>query len=90
MAAVLADLGVGRVPFVAGFGIEPVDPPAAPPDLGELEDSETWRFIVLGAVAAAMAVVAPRGLYGQIQKWRPLQFFPVRRRLVGPGVDGRR
>lgn len=54
----------------------------------QFADAEAWRFIVLGSVAAVMAIVAPKGLYGLLQTWRPLQFFPVRRRLVGPGVDG--
>jgi branched-chain amino acid transport system permease protein len=55
----------------------------------QLADAETWRFIVLGVVAAVMAIAAPKGVYGLVQRWRPLQFFPVRRRLLGPGVgDG--
>jgi len=29
-----------------------------------------------------MAVLAPKGLYGLLQRWRPVQFFPVRRRLA--------
>ncbi len=48
----------------------------------QLADAENWRFIILGAIAAAMAILAPKGLYGLLQQWRPLQFFPVRRRLV--------
>jgi branched-chain amino acid transport system permease protein len=48
----------------------------------QLAEADTWRFIILGTVAAAMAVVAPKGIYGLIQRWRPVQFFPVRRRLV--------
>lgn len=55
----------------------------------QLADAETWRFIILGTIAAAMAIVAPRGIYGLIQRWRPLQFFPVRRRVIGPGVAER-
>lgn len=51
--------------------------------------AETWRFIILGLVAAAMAIAAPRGIYGLIQRWRPVQFFPVRRRVIGPGVGER-
>ncbi len=51
-----------------------------------LEDADEWRFIILGLIAAAMAILAPRGVYGQIQKRWPVQFFPVRRRLVGPGL----
>lgn len=53
----------------------------------QLADAEGWRFIILGGLAAAFAIVAPTGVYGLIQRWRPLQFFPVRRRLLGPGVD---
>lgn len=52
----------------------------------QLGDADTWRFIILGAVAAVMAILAPKGIYGLVQRWRPLQFFPVRRRLLGPGV----
>lgn len=48
----------------------------------QLADAENWRFIILGAIAAVMAMTAPKGLYGLLQRWRPLQFFPVRRRLV--------
>lgn len=54
----------------------------------QFADADAWRFIILGAVAAIMAILAPKGLYGLLQKWRAWQFFPVRRRLVGPGVDG--
>jgi branched-chain amino acid transport system permease protein len=44
-------------------------------------DSGEWYLIVLGAIAVAMAVLAPKGIYGLLQRVRPLQFFPVRRRL---------
>jgi hypothetical protein len=40
-------------------------------------------------VAAVMAILAPRGIYGLVHRWRPVQFFPVRRRLVGRGVGER-
>jgi branched-chain amino acid transport system permease protein len=53
----------------------------------QLTDAETWRFIILGLIAAAMAVLAPKGLYGLLQRWRPVQFFPVRRRLVRTRED---
>lgn len=45
------------------------------------EDSNTWRFIILGLFAVAMAVVSRRGIDGLIQRWRPFEVFPVRRRL---------
>jgi hypothetical protein len=41
-----------------------------------------WGFLVGGARAAGSPTPAPGGLYGLLQRWRPLQFFPVRRRLV--------
>ena len=44
----------------------------------QFEAQDTWRFIILGAVAVAMAVMAPKGLHGLLQRWRPVQFFPVR------------
>lgn len=53
-----------------------------------LEDAEEWRFIILGLIAAGMAILAPRGVYGLLQKRWAVQFFPVRRKLVGPGVGG--
>jgi branched-chain amino acid transport system permease protein len=49
----------------------------------QLQEAENWRFIIMGAIAAVMAIVAPRGVWGLLQRWRPVQFFPVRRRLVG-------
>jgi branched-chain amino acid transport system permease protein len=45
------------------------------------EDSDTWRFIILGTVAAVMAVVARGGINGLLQKIRPFELFPVQRRL---------
>jgi hypothetical protein len=48
----------------------------------QLQDQDTWRFISLGVAAVGMAIVAPKGISGLIQKWRPLQFFAVRRHLV--------
>ena len=50
------------------------------------EDQDTWRFIILGTTAAIFAIYAPKGIYGWIQRWWPVQFFPVRRKLRGPGV----
>jgi len=47
-----------------------------------LQDADSWRFIILGSIAAVMAIVAPKGLDGLLQRWRPVQLFPVRRRLV--------
>lgn len=48
----------------------------------QFADAENWRFIILGGIAAGMAIFAPKGISGLIEQWRPVQFFPVRRRLV--------
>ncbi len=53
----------------------------------QFADSEEWRFILLGLLAAVMAVVAPTGVRGLLQKIRTTHFFPVQRRLVGPGTE---
>ena len=54
----------------------------------QLADQGVWYLVVLGAVAMAMAIVAPRGIYGQLQRFHPLQLFPVRRRLGPAGRSG--
>jgi branched-chain amino acid transport system permease protein len=45
------------------------------------EDSDTWRFIILGSVAVVMAAVARSGVDGLLQRIHPFEIFPVRRRL---------
>lgn len=47
----------------------------------QLADQGVWYLIVLGGVAMAMAILAPKGIYGLLQRIRPLRFFPVRRVL---------
>lgn len=51
----------------------------------QLGESDTWRLIILGGLAAVMAIVAPNGINGLIQKRRSVHFFPVRRHLVTDG-----
>jgi branched-chain amino acid transport system permease protein len=46
-----------------------------------LEDSDTWRFIILGTVAGFMALVARGGIDGLLQRIHPFEVFPIRRRL---------
>jgi branched-chain amino acid transport system permease protein len=46
-----------------------------------LEDADTSRFIVLGATAVLVAVVSRRGVDGLLQKWKPFEIFPIRRRV---------
>lgn len=45
------------------------------------ENQDTWRFIILGSFAAIMAVAAPKGIWGLLQRWRPFDVFPTARRL---------
>jgi len=51
----------------------------------QLSDQGVWYLVVLGGVAVVMAVAAPKGIYGLLQRLRPLQFFPVRRHLQEVG-----
>jgi branched-chain amino acid transport system permease protein len=50
------------------------------------EDADTWRFIILGTVAAVMAVLARGGINGLLQRIRPFELFPVQRRLQVRGT----
>lgn len=47
----------------------------------QLKQQNTWRFIVLGALAAIISVVSPKGIAGLLRRWRPFEIFPVTRRL---------
>jgi branched-chain amino acid transport system permease protein len=47
----------------------------------QLAGQGEWYLIVLGAIAIAFALFAPKGIYGLVNRIRPVQFFPVRRRL---------
>ncbi len=46
-----------------------------------LVDYGAWYLITLGALAVAVMLVAPQGLWGVIARPLGLQFFPVQRRL---------
>jgi branched-chain amino acid transport system permease protein len=47
----------------------------------QLEDSNTWRFIILGGMAVLVAVASRGGVNGLLQRIRPFELFPIRRRL---------
>lgn len=47
----------------------------------------TWYLITLGALAAAVMIVAPKGIWGFIGERIPWQVFPVRRRLIQKDVS---
>lgn len=53
----------------------------------QFEDADTWRFVILGLTAAVMAVVSPRGIDGLLQRIRPFDVFPIRRRLQATAAD---
>jgi branched-chain amino acid transport system permease protein len=42
----------------------------------------TWYLIALGTLAAAVMLVAPKGLWGYVAERFDLQIFPLRRRLL--------
>ena len=46
-----------------------------------LSDYGTWYLILIGALAAGVVVFAQRGLWGSLVRRRPIDLFPVRRRL---------
>jgi branched-chain amino acid transport system permease protein len=47
-----------------------------------LADFGSWYLIVMGAIAIAIMVWAPQGLWGLISERYGLSFFPVQRRLI--------
>ncbi|MDE0304065.1 MAG: FAD-dependent monooxygenase [Albidovulum sp.] len=49
-----------------------------------LSDYATWYLILLGAVASAVMLVAPKGIWGFVQAKYDFSIFPTRRRLIGP------
>lgn len=54
-----------------------------------LSQDGTWYFIILGIVAMAVAIWAPRGLWGLISNRLGIRLFPVGYHLW-PGTDGDR
>jgi branched-chain amino acid transport system permease protein len=59
---------------------------------GLLADYGAWYLILLGTVAVAVMLTAPRGLWGLVADRFDVQFFPVRRRvrIDRAGGDGAR
>lgn len=52
-----------------------------------LADYGSWYLMTLGAIAIAIMLFAPRGLWGLITDRTGIQLFPVRRRLTGGRLD---
>jgi branched-chain amino acid transport system permease protein len=46
-----------------------------------LSDYGTWYLILFGALAAGVVVFAQRGIWGTLVRRKPIDLFPVRRRL---------
>jgi branched-chain amino acid transport system permease protein len=55
-----------------------------------LADYGSWYLMILGLIGIAVMLFAPRGLWGLISEQTGLQLFPVRRRLVGGRLTGRK
>jgi branched-chain amino acid transport system permease protein len=53
-----------------------------------LADYGSWYLMTLGLIAIAVMLFAPKGLWGLISARADLHLFPVRRRLVGPKIEG--
>ena len=47
-----------------------------------LADYGAWYLMLLGAIAIAVMLFAPQGIWGFVSQRYGLQLFPVRRRLV--------
>ncbi len=43
----------------------------------------SWYLILLGALAIAIMLFAPKGIWGYVSERYGLVLFPIRRRLVG-------
>ena len=48
-----------------------------------LADLGSWYMVILGTVSVVIILVEPKGLWGLIQRWKPLSLFPVTRRRDG-------
>jgi branched-chain amino acid transport system permease protein len=46
-----------------------------------LSDFGEWSLILLGGTAVVMMLIAPKGIWGLIQRYFSFELFPVRRRL---------
>jgi branched-chain amino acid transport system permease protein len=49
----------------------------------------TWYLMLLGALAIAIMLFAPKGIWGYVSERFGLALFPVRRRLIAPRPAGR-
>ncbi len=49
-----------------------------------LAEYGTWYLMLLGAIAVAVMLIAPRGIWGYVQAKYDFSIFPTRRRLLGP------
>ncbi len=47
-----------------------------------LADYGAWYLVLLGVLAVVITLRARMGLWGLIRRFRPIQLFPVQRRLT--------
>jgi branched-chain amino acid transport system permease protein len=47
-----------------------------------LKDYDTWYLVGTGIVCIAIALWLQPGLWGMIRRWKPIDLFPVRRRVI--------
>jgi len=52
-----------------------------------LADLGAWYLMLLGALAIAVMVFCPRGLWGTLAYRFEIELFPIRRRLLMRGVE---
>lgn len=48
-----------------------------------LADLGSWYMVILGTVSVVIILVEPKGLWGLIQRWKPVSLFPVTHRSDG-------
>ena len=53
-----------------------------------LSDFGEWSFIILGAIAVTMMLVAPQGIWGLLKQRFNWEFFPVRRKISAELLKG--
>lgn len=46
-----------------------------------LADLGSWYMIILGAISVGIMLLEPRGLWGILNRWRPMTLFPTARRV---------
>jgi branched-chain amino acid transport system permease protein len=53
-----------------------------------LADFGSAYLVTLGIIAIVIVLIAPRGLWGLLESWRPISLFAIQRRLVPVATSG--